>query len=663
MNLRAVLIASIVTLGALSLAVVLIHDAVQEDSSGDSSPDGSTNLGLSPDVDLAGGSGVGGSSAGSGNREGSDTDWTGGLRKGRTSGGSPQGKSGQGTGGKSKESRPGDSQDSADSGKDSPAGQGSLQPLGTGSAAIVVIITDPDGMPFEGVEVEISGQTGARTLTTGPEGVAEMATIPPGSYQVKVRLPEAPSFRSSQSVNVAEGEEREIRCQVPAFDGEIFGRVLANGEPVPGIQIEARPIGLPGSGARFVFDGNPPQPVTSGPDGTYRFTGLPRIEHFLSTRETPEYPRARKPAIAGSEEPVDIELVSRQSLLILGTVTDLNGAPVEGTRVVALTHSGKSTLTDAEGRFELEIDYQQRAVVLSAQKTGYDKGELLIPERDIGDREEIEVALEIEPIGDPGELAGRLLDPQGTAVPNQLIRLHSPSLNSTYQSSSREDGSYLIQGIRPAPDYRIWVNPTRGYRDFARTPLQISEGANQLDITLEPIDSGSLSGRMVTPSGAPVPRLTLWVRSLSANANVVPITGDDQGRFQAESIPAGDLYFETRAAPLVSIRGIRLEPGDSQDVELLVGLGDGQLQGTITNPAGQPVPGVRLTMTWSATKGALQSTVFREATSDSSGKFLFSGLCRGRGSISATISGYRTHRETRQLTGGNESTKIELKEE
>ena len=68
----------------------------------------------------------------------------------------------------------------------------------------------------------------------------------------------------------------------------------------------------------------------------------------------------------------------------------------------------------------------------------------------------------------------------------------------------------------------------------------------------------------------------------------------------------------------------------------------------------------RITMAWSTSNGRLQSTVFREARSDATGRFLFSGLCRGRGSISAQASGFQSYRKTIQLTGGNDELLIKL---
>jgi protocatechuate 3,4-dioxygenase beta subunit len=555
-----------------------------------------------------------------------------------------------------------------ESGKDaSPSMPEGQETPGKGEASLSVVVLDPDGKPFAGVAVEIGVGHRSRTAASGPDGVAGFAELPAGNYEVIVRPPGTPPLRSARPVEVPAEGQFEVRCQIPAFDGEIAGRVLdAAGEPIAGIEIDARPIGFGGSGATFIPDISTsdasPSTATSGEDGSYRFTGLPRIEHSLTTRETGNFPSARAVAIAGSDEPVDITIAARRTLIISGTVEDGSGAPVPGAEVNALTHPAGPAKTDEEGRFRLEVKYERGSIVLGAKKPGYARGEAAIQAGEIGDREEIEMTLRLEPAGTTGDLEGRVVDEAGQPVPGQIVRLHASSINATYQVPSGEDGSFAVRDARTANDYRVWLNPDRGYRDFALTPFAIAEGANRLDIVLKALETGRISGVMVDPSGRPVPRFTLYARSLAATANSLTVTGDDAGRFDIDGVPAGDITFETRAAPIMTIRGVRLGPGESIEVELLVGRGGGRLAGRIVSSEGGPVAGARIILTWTNTRGAVQGIIIREATSDSSGGFLFAGLCRGRGSLTVTAPGYRDHRETREMSEkAEEMPPIEMK--
>ena len=339
---------------------------------------------------------------------------------------------------------------------------------------------------------------------------------------------------------------------------------------------------------------------------------------------------------------------------MLGTVADGDGSPVEGAEVSSLTHSGNRAVTDAEGRFRLELRYEKGAVALAATREGYSRGETVIPAAGAAGQDEVEAELRMERLGGAARLEGRITGPDGEGLAGQTVHIDSPSLGALQQADSGPDGAYSLGAIRPAPDYRVWLSPPRGFHDWSRSPVELAEGDNRLDIALTALETGRLSGVMVDPQGRPVARLTLWARSLSANANLVALTGDEAGRFEADDVPAGDLYLETRAAPLVSVRGLRLEPGESKEVEVPVGLGEGRLTGTVAGPGGAPVPGARITLSWSGSRGPLQTSVFREGASDASGAFRFSGLCRGRGTLTASAPRYREWRKSLDLQDGME---------
>ena len=143
-----------------------------------------------------------------------------------------------------------------------------LKPLGGGDAAIAVRVEGPDGQPLPGAAVEIRGSGGARSAPTGADGTAELAGIPAGTYEVRVRPPGLPPLRAVRAIEVAPGGRAATTCRVPAFDGEIAGRVLdEKGSPVAGIEVEARPIGVSRNEGSFVPEGTVPAPAATGADG------------------------------------------------------------------------------------------------------------------------------------------------------------------------------------------------------------------------------------------------------------------------------------------------------------------------------------------------------------------------------------------------------------
>jgi protocatechuate 3,4-dioxygenase beta subunit len=551
-----------------------------------------------------------------------------------------------------------------------PAGASKAAPPSRkGDSAILVTVLDSEGRPMAGAMVEVDGPGGVRSEPTAAAGVAEVAGLAAGDYQIRVRptQPGLPALFGARPVTVAAGERFQARCTVPLLDAEITGRVLdSEGKPVAEVEIDCSPLLLPGSGAIFMADVSSAGPVKSGADGSFRIQGLARVEHVLSTRPSPGRPQARATAVAGASEPVDIVLARKRSLTITGAVRDQKGEPVAEVQVVVSSHQAQPARSGVDGRFRVGLEYERGVVALAARKEGYAEADLLVPPIDIGEREEVEVSLLLEPLGEVGELSGLITEgPGGPAVPAQTVHLHSASLNARYQARSGQDGLYLFSEVRAAADYRLWVSPERGFRDFSAAPVEVAPGVSRMDIELEPLETGRLTGTMLDATGRPLPRFTLWVRSLSASGNAPAITGDERGRFSADEVPAGEVQLETRAAPWITVRGLTIEPGQTRQAEVLLGLGSGRLDGQVLS-AGGPVARARLTLTWTgpaappAAAGALQTTVYREAASDSAGRFSFSGIGAGRAILTAGAPGFAERRESRDLSGGAEELRIEL---
>jgi len=541
-------------------------------------------------------------------------------------------------------------------------GKGRGETLLAGEAALLVTIVR-SGVPVSGVRIDVRDGAKAATRITGGDGRGEFANLPAGSYEVRARMPPPSSLalQSSLPLALSEGESVEISYDVPEEAEEITGRVLdSDGQPLSGIEVEARPITFPGSVAFFVTDGSR-GPALTGPDGSFRFEGVPLLEHLLSTRETPRYSSVQTTVPAVRSEPVEIILGVRKTLVIHGTVRDGSGSPVAKALVSSPIHSGQPAEAGSDGEYLLDLAYQGGAVGLSASKEGYAHAAKLLLEGEVEGREELEVDLVLERMGTVGEVTGRVVSAaDGSPVPGQVVLLHSARLNATYQVRSGEDGSYALSEVRPAGDYRIWVNPDRSFRDYNLFPQSVEAETLRLEIVLEPLGTSRIRGRMIDPEGAPLPWLTLWIRSQAASGNSVRLAGDAEGRFGFQEVPAGDLVIESRAAPWISVRGMRVEADEDREVEITVGLGRGSLTGFVTDALSRPVSRARLNLTWSKRRGPPQSTVYRETVSDAEGRFRFSGLARGQAVLRAAARSFSELSIRRDLSGGDEEVRIGL---
>src|SRR4030095_8819412 len=107
--------------------------------------------------------------------------------------------------------------------------------------------------------------------------------------------------------------------------------------------------------------------------------------------------------------------------------------------------------------------------------------------------------------------------------------------------------------------------------------------------------SGSISGRVVNESGAPMPGAAVSVRVVGSNAGRVT-SSDNDGNFQVNNLDAA-LYSISAVVPAYTIvRDPDAPPsyyriGDSVRLEMFRG---GVITGAVTNSAGDPVVGVRV---------------------------------------------------------------------
>ncbi|HVU39380.1 MAG TPA: carboxypeptidase-like regulatory domain-containing protein [Opitutales bacterium] len=92
--------------------------------------------------------------------------------------------------------------------------------------------------------------------------------------------------------------------------------------------------------------------------------------------------------------------------------------------------------------------------------------------------------------------------------------------------------------------------------------IELTEGANlKLDQPMRLAQAGSISGRVVDLSGHPAAKASVSV-SKSALQFSVRLTIDDNGNFQAASLPPGEysLYISLHDQT-ISIQGVEVQPG------------------------------------------------------------------------------------------------------
>ncbi len=552
-----------------------------------------------------------------------------------------------------------DSADGESSGD--PRAQGGLG-SGSGSlvdprltSALLAIVEDGNHEAVEDVTVQLRGGR-SFTAITDAAGVAAFENAAPGTYQVYLSRAESPRLNSSQPVVLVSGQRAEARFIWVPFDETVSGRVLDDtGLPLEGVPISIRPLSSE-EGDNPLRRADAAASVTTDAEGRFSFDGLAAAEHLLMTAPMEGFPSVRR-SISASAEGLEIVLHEEVDVLVYGQVTDTAGIPLEGVSIRS-TSGGLQARSTASGSFEMTIQWRDaptsRTVITARADAYVPVDRTLFPNQIEGPDAEglrsVEFQFEMEPIEDLATIVGELVDIDGAAVGGERVYLHSRSVGARYHGASNGEGRFEIRNVRASEDYRLWVYPRTGYKDKTIERVDVQPGENAIRVVLEPVDRGVLEGVVLDARRRPVARLTLHIRSMQSLANSITTTTDQRGYFRVEDAPAGDILMETRALPKVSVRGIHLEAGTTRTVEVIVGIGNQDVVGTVEDANGNAVPGARIIATWDATQGRIRSSLYNETVTDTQGRFEIHGFGPGQCTVAASLAGHRPARQEFRVT-------------
>lgn len=541
----------------------------------------------------------------------------------------------------------------------------SRRPIPAGDSSLEVVLLDASGLPLSDVETVLQAGALEARASVDPEGKVLFADIAAGTYDVRLLPAEGPELTTARRVTLAAGEEKNLVLRVATSLRNIVGRVLdRDGNPVPGITIEAERHLFQVNESQVVPVENEVATAVSGADGAYEIADLLDGEYELSTVATDRYASVRKIARAGAGS-CDLILDAARHRSIEGRVRSPDGTPLAGVLILPPGQPTRQTRSDPDGAYALNLAVgdDERSYWLRFSAQGYrDRYEKLVPE-DLESARPIALDVELAPIGETSHVEGLLLSSDGDPVPGETVYLHSPSLRARYVGTSDSVGAFVIEGVQLADDYRVWIHPKGDFADWSRYPLTVPAEGLAMEIVLEALGAGSVEGVVVDVQGQPQPDFRTWVRSARVLGRWFEVTAGKDGLFRVDRIPEGALVFDTRSTPFLRAQGAELASGEVQDVRLVVDWGTLELEGSVTDTAGKPLSGVRVELRWSHAEGSLKSSSHRTTTSDASGRFRFGQLGPGSHHLTASLSGYRPHRSTHDVGKRERAVRIELASE
>jgi len=485
--------------------------------------------------------------------------------------------------------------------------------------------------------LEEEGATGDALTDAG--GEARFAGLAAGRYAYRVRAPGRPELVSATPIGLEEGERKRHVVRVAGAALSISGRVGDRaGEPLPGIEVSVVRHRYASPVDEAVT--TPDRRTWTQEDGAYTLRGLAEGEYEVRTTATLRYASAKAIVRAGAES---ADLVLLEGLRVHGVVTDAGGARLDRVYVALVPPRDRFAYTDDEGRYQLDLQRGQAGEGLTFRfaKQGYEERQLALPAL----AGEVRLDAELVLLEDAAPVSGVVLTERGEPVAGATVLLRSRELGTQYQTVSDHNGRFSMPAVKVGPGYGLNVLPNSPLRDYTRARLRVTEEGLELEIALETVETGRLTGRMVDVEENPLPQLRLWLASTTGTRSALPLASDARGEFVVDEAPAGALAFDTRSSPRLSVSGLRLPAGQERDVVLVLDWGEHVLEGQVLDDRGRPVAGAQATLAWSHQRGSLSSRSRRQAVTDGSGAFRFVQLGPGRHALEVHASGFRVARE------------------
>ena len=164
-------------------------------------------------------------------------------------------------------------------------------------------------------------------------------------------------------------------------------------------------------------------------------------------------------------------------------------------------------------------------------------------------------------------------------------------------------------------------------------------------------ETGEIGGSIVDSAGNPLPGFSMSLVSSRSPARSLSVIADEAGRFNLQNVPSGNLFFSTASQPRIEMRGLILEAGAQLEVTIKADIGPHSVEGVVLDSDTNPIAGARVTLTARVKSEFGDTTSYRQANTDSDGRFRFPELGAGPHRLSVS-----------HLTEGRASVEVDISE-
>ena len=433
------------------------------------------------------------------------------------------------------------------------------------------------------------------------------------------------------------------------------------GNPVSFIEVMAERLD-DSDGAAMVVENV--QSIYSDFTGVFLFDNLEDGEYRVRLAPVAGIAPAETRVRAGTLN-ANLVVVVLRDVRVYGTVNSTDGAPIKDVNIIAAPTT-RSTSTGSRGEYELDINWQGNDVVYTIlfQHKGFRQQRIRISPAELNDLiGDLQLDVSMEPLKRLTTVTGRLTNTKGNPVGGETIYVLTPKMRTWYRAQSDARGNFLFDEVEPGEDHRLQIRPGSRYKNKDINPLVVPDDGLNLDIVLEPIHEGELSGWMTDLDGNPVPGFSLTLFSITATAQSVSVVGDQQGFFSVEGFPVGGALFRTNSYPVLMVQGIHVPREPEEPVTVILDTGRHVLQGRVIDGFGEPVAGSSITLDWAFRDNSLRSSSTRITTTDPNGNFFFTSLGPDLHAMQVSAEGFSTAVHTIDVGADRNEIVVELEEE
>lgn len=538
----------------------------------------------------------------------------------------------------------------------------SIETAGTHSTVIALdpgkvirgtVHSKDDGFPIKGARVALDDH---KRVTTDGQGRFVLRGLPEEALRIQVT---ATGYLPQRlRVNLS-GSRKEARLEVELAEGaEVYGRVTdTTGEPVVAARVKLFRV----YGSSWMHEDWSTRHIEAFTDelGRYSMNGLharKNAEYAVGARRGEEpFTLVKDVRIQDPEDRVRADIVVRPGGSVAGRVTDQEGAPVGGARVVLRRinawESGKDSRkswvvcgTGEDGRYAFrgvaEGKYRIR-VEARGYSTGYKNNVEVVGS---SDRYGVDIKLEK---GHP--LEGLVEEKGGGPLEGVEVRVYAKRGRGT--AVSDEDGRFVIPAVPKGP-YRVRAE-LEGYARFYERKMETVGGRLHIELSEQPV----LRGRVVgAETGEPVEEFRAMLVAKD------PDRGNRERRYAYDRVRDGSGRFSLQAEPgtyKLRVTGEGFVDFEKEGVTL--GLGEepeevvvrmqrgGAIEGFVRDPAGRPLRGVSV---YHRRLGSDSENYKRETSTEQDGYFYIGDLDAGDHAVVLVEKPYALVHRTGIYVGG-----------